>query len=176
MPNFKPVPGYFGLYSVSDDGRVWSNARSRKDGRSYKEKELKPHASTNGYLTVSLYRDGVPKVFTVHRLVALAFLPMIEGKACVNHRDGNRHNNVSWNLEWCTHSENNLDGFKRGRVVWNRGNRKARPYMICEWCGGGFIQKRVAQLFCSRSCTAKRNGNIEKRKAVHLIEKGLWKP
>lgn len=50
------------------------------------------------------------------------------------------------------------------KEAWNKGKRKERPTMICLWCSGYFAQKRNNQLFCSRTCTARRNGNITKRK------------
>lgn len=48
---------------------------------------------------------------SVHRLVALHFLPINNLKTYVNHIDGNKLNNSVDNLEWITPSENNKHAF-----------------------------------------------------------------
>lgn len=53
-------------YMVSNFGRI----KSLKCGR---EKILKQQDNGDGYLQVTLYKDGKAKHFTVHRLVAMAF-------------------------------------------------------------------------------------------------------
>lgn len=58
----------------------------------------------SGYSRVTLYPSG--KSYTIHRLVANAFLDKIEGKPFVNHKDGIKTNNNLENLEWVTHKEN----------------------------------------------------------------------
>jgi hypothetical protein len=45
-------------------------------------------------------------VFTIHRLIAETFIPNIDNKPEVNHKDGNKLNNHIDNLEWSTHKEN----------------------------------------------------------------------
>ena len=67
---------------------------------------LKPVKQSSGYLTATLHKNGTSKVLTRHRLVAKAFIPNPENKPCVNHKDFDRHNNNSKNLEWVTYSEN----------------------------------------------------------------------
>ncbi|MBQ3433419.1 MAG: NUMOD4 motif-containing HNH endonuclease [Selenomonadaceae bacterium] len=92
-----PVPDYEG-YHVSNFGRVKSFKRG-------KVKILKP-AMISGYLLVTLSKDNKPKMFYVHRLVALAFIPNLESKREINHIDGHKLNNFVGNLEWCTPKEN----------------------------------------------------------------------
>lgn len=67
---------------------------------------LKQYKEKNGYMRVWVRQDGHRKKMSVHRLVAIAFIPNPENKPCVNHIDGNKNNNNVNNLEWCTFSEN----------------------------------------------------------------------
>ncbi len=89
---------------VTSDGRVFSRL-----GR-----ELKQSQSNTGYLRVELWSEGFGKKHSVHRLVALAFVPNPEGKPQVNHKDGDKQNNRFENLEWVTQSENQLHAYETG--------------------------------------------------------------
>lgn len=98
---WKDVPGYEGLYQVSDQGRVKSFKRYKHG------KVLKQGFSTKGYRQVQLSdREMVPRYHGVHRLVALAFIPNPENKPQVNHKDLDKKNNDQENLEWSTGQEN----------------------------------------------------------------------
>ena len=94
-----PVAGFFGRYSVSNLGRVrsvWG------DGFRIMRPGVRPY----GYRCAVL-SDGARQVGRyVHRLVALAFVPAVEGKPEVNHKDGDASNNRADNLEWVTRREN----------------------------------------------------------------------
>lgn len=90
----------FERYYVSDEGKVFNS----------NGKEIGQRKASNGYLRVNLRKGDCkyekPKTMSVHRLVAEAFIPKIEGKECINHIDGNKTNNNASNLEWCTCKEN----------------------------------------------------------------------
>lgn len=112
---FVPVRGYEGLYEVSNTGKVRSLPRSTTRGGI-----LVPGTRFGEYQCVCL-SNGSSKQYNIHRLVAEAFLSNPQKKPTVNHKDGNPKNNNVDNLEWATYSENNAHGFKRGRVIWNKG-------------------------------------------------------
>lgn len=87
----------FNNYSISNLG----NVRNDKTGRI-----LKYYTKPNGYRQVQLGRKTIPQY--IHRLVAIAFIPNIENKPQVNHKNGNKGDNKAENLEWVTASENNF--------------------------------------------------------------------
>lgn len=107
---WKDVVNYEGLYQVSNLGNVKSVARvvHRKNGTTttYPERLLKCRSFGN-YVQAILSKDGKIKCFTVHRLVATAFIPNPHNYPCVNHKDEVRTNNCVDNLEWCTYKYNN---------------------------------------------------------------------
>ena len=94
---WKDIKGYEGKYQVSNLGRVYSF---------YKKDCLKPGKNTWGYLYVSLSKEGKAKPYTVHKLVALHFIPNPNNFPQINHRDENKSNNCVSNLEWCTRKYN----------------------------------------------------------------------
>lgn len=60
----------------------------------------------NGYDSLGLSCGGKSKNFMNHRLVAMTFCSNVNQEKNVNHKDGNKPNNSSSNLEWCSSSEN----------------------------------------------------------------------
>lgn len=91
-------------YDISRDGKVYSPYTSRY---------LKFREDKDGYYDVSLvYNDrGDRQPFRVHRLVALKYIPEVEGCTVVNHKDLNKKNNTVENLEWCNVSYNTQHGY-----------------------------------------------------------------
>lgn len=61
---------------------------------------------------VNLHNDSIQKKYSVHRLVAKAFIPNPENKPQINHINGLKHDNRIENLEWCTHSENMIHKYR----------------------------------------------------------------
>lgn len=107
---WKSVIGYEGIYEVSNNGKVRSvdriGKRTFNTERKLKWKELSL-GNCKGYRIVRMGNDGGIRTEKVHRLVAEAFLPKVEGKTFVNHKNSNRSDNRVENLEWCNSVENN---------------------------------------------------------------------
>ena len=61
---------------------------------------------TSGYKMITLKKDKTQKCFSIHRLLAMHFIPNPNNLPQVNHKDGNKLNNELSNLEWCTMSYN----------------------------------------------------------------------
>lgn len=107
-----PVPGYEGLYEVSDLGNVRPVRRL-----------LKPQVNTHGYLSVTLSRSGKTKTIPIHVLVCDAFLgPRPVGQERRHGPGGQRDNSVA-NLSFGTPPENQRDRVRDGTT--NRGERSA---------------------------------------------------
>jgi len=68
----------------------------------------KPIMDNHGYLKVGIFIEGKQKQFSIHRLVAEAFVDNPYNKNEINHKNGDKTNNCQWNLEWCTSLENQL--------------------------------------------------------------------
>lgn len=118
---WKPIDGYESLYEVSNLGRVRSLDKPylrRDNGATYIIPGRVLACGRNGeYRTVTLHKEYGQKTFSVHRLVAKAFLPQKEGQICVNHLDSNPSNNRADNLEWCTQSHNIQYAYDNGTKV-----------------------------------------------------------
>lgn len=116
---WRVIPGYDGLYMVSNFGRV----KSMNYKCTGKERILNP-LPNRGYLSVVLYKNGKGKQYKVHRLVAMAFIPNPDNLPCVNHKDEDKTNNRVENLEWCNHSYNNNYGNHGQRIAEKNKNGK----------------------------------------------------
>jgi hypothetical protein len=108
----------FENYQVSNMGNVRSKERvvtqkGHKNNykRIMKSCLLKPRKQNSGYLIVWLSVNGKSKPYTIHRLVAKAFLAMSDGE--VNHKDGDKTNNFVGNLEWVSRSEHIIHSYEK---------------------------------------------------------------
>jgi hypothetical protein len=80
--------------------------------------------SRAGHCGVNLCRNGQMKMFSIHVLVANAFLPPPqEGQTCVLHGDDNPAHNAATNLKWGTNLDNSEQMVRHGRQ--NRGSDRA---------------------------------------------------
>jgi hypothetical protein len=108
MTVFKDIPGYEGLYQISNNGDLLSFYWHGKP----KVRVITPSLTLNLYLYATLYKDGVRKTYGIHRLVAMAFLPSSDQSFEVNHKDHNPLNNNVENLEWISHKDNVAHSWK----------------------------------------------------------------
>lgn len=136
---WKDIKGYESLYQVSNFGRV-------KSLLSDKERILKSSKNTQGYLKVNLCIDGLSITKKVHRLVCEAFLPNLENKRTVNHKNGIRSDNRLENLEWATDSENNKHAYnelgKTGPMTGKLGINNPNSIPVCRYSQeGDFIDE-----------------------------------
>lgn len=170
--HWKSIKGYEGLYEVSDLGNVRSLPRFAtvtRNGltysRPYEGKVLKPTHRQHGYLGVMLYGKGGHKkrgfkTFSVHRLVAEAFIPNPENLPEVNHLDENKQNNRADNLEWASHIDNTrygTAGQRRGAKLTNGvRSRKVSQFTM----DGTFVREFPSFAEANRNGFA--SGNIVK--------------
>lgn len=105
IEEWRDIEGYEGYYQVSNFG----NIRNTKTNYIIKLSDI----NSVGYYRVTLYKP-IKKRFFVHRLVAYHFCNGYDEKLIVNHKDGNKQNNNANNLEWITHSKNDLHAYNHG--------------------------------------------------------------
>lgn len=116
MEIWKDIKGYEGLYQISNLGNI-------KNIKKYNHMLLTGCLDKDGYKITVLTKDRIKKTVKIHRLVAIAFISNPEGKGQVNHIDGDKINNNDWNLEWNTHSENQLHAHRTGLKTGNKGKK-----------------------------------------------------
>ena len=115
MEQWRDIPGYEGLYSVSDLGRVRRDRDGAPTGRHgghgiharagvIRTGFIGPH----GYRIISLRASsgGSSNTCRMHKLVARAFLGITPDGYQVNHKNGDRADSRLDNLEYVTASEN----------------------------------------------------------------------
>lgn len=168
VEEWKPIPGYEGLYDASNLGRIRTHpGRITKDWRGglrqwEKTIVMHPkHHSTRGDYKLTLYKDKTKKDCFVARLVALAWLGVPnDPQMTVNHINGDYLDNRVENLEWLSHDDNLRHGFKTGlfheicrtvTLVDRNGNHQNFYSMqdasrFLGW-SGGYIRQRIKRGF-----------------------------
>lgn len=124
MPQLYPIPDYPG-YFITRAGDVFSTRKVRKGGDPYR---LKPVLTAKGYLRVNLCKpNGKCKILTIHRLVAMVFLPPCPSpQHHIRHLDGDKLNNRVENLAWGTAFDNEADKFLHGTAMIGERNHQSK--------------------------------------------------
>ena len=99
---WKDIPGYEGLYKVSNTGKIFSVVTNR---------ELSVIQKKDGYTCISLCdKDHNKKQYRIHQLVAKAFIPNPNNLPMINHKNEIKNDNRVENLEWCNNFYNSNYG------------------------------------------------------------------
>lgn len=100
------ISGYDGKYTIFSNGTVQRNPSK------FRRKTMFLKPKKDNYYRVTFWNKEGHKTFSVHRLVAIYFIPNSNNLPWVNHIDGNTYNNDISNLEWCTPTENEIHSIK----------------------------------------------------------------
>ena len=163
---WKPVVGFESSHEVSNKGNVRGLKRKKWNRFQWidvEPRQLKMVPGSRGYIRTSLGRYFHA---SVHRLVAIAFIPNPLNLPEINHKDGNKSNNNDWNLEWATHQQN-IDHANRTGLVDVRGEKSCWAKLTeidvvrIRHLSNNMSQRRIAGMFGVNHSTI---GNIIRRK------------
>lgn len=159
---WKDIENYEGLYQVSNLGKIKSLEHDRKaDKGSYTQKSrIMKSFIVRGYYQVRLYKDRKYKNFSIHRLVAQAFIPNLENKAQVNHINGIKTDNRMENLEWCTQSENMIHAYKTGLQKPILGGKNVLAKAVAQYDKTGKLIKEYQSTMEAERETGISHSNI----------------
>ena len=132
MHLLKPIPG-LEKYSITKEGKVYSSVRHMW---------LTNTMNTLGYLVVGLDH----KVYLIHRLVAMTYIPNPENKPQIDHINRHRFDNRITNLKWTTQKENMANKAVGRGCVCFRSDSKKRPWRYL-W---SVIDKKPSQSFATK--------------------------
>ena len=145
---WQPIAGYEGLYDISNWGRVRSMHSRTASG----PRILRQSFSSHGYLQVNLCKNGKPKTFDVHRLVAQTFLGPCPAGQVVRHGTAGMLDNSVQNLCYGSHQQNfqdrRRDGtYPAGETSPNAKLNDALIVQIRKECESGRSQRAIAKQF-----------------------------
>lgn len=155
MLELRGVPGYPG-YLIGHDGVevcVWScwSKKARPSRMESDWHKINPFLDEK-YMKVSLSREGKPRPFRLHVVVAMAFLGPKPERQEVCHGPKGKLCNLPSNLSYGTRSENQMDRVRDG--THNRGERcgssKIRDAQIPEIFSlreQGKLQREIAERY-----------------------------
>lgn len=128
-------------YAACSSGKIYSIRAGRF---------LQPTIGRMGYCEVTLSQDGKRNNFSVHRLVAIAYIDNPDDAPVVNHKDGDKTNNRLSNLEWMTYQENSQHAVDTGLRVGTRNPDRSlddeTAHKVCQLLEDNWRNKDIAAL------------------------------
>ena len=155
------VPGYEGLYMVSNKGRV----KNAITGHIKTERIRK-----SGHIEYLLHKQGKTFSKQAHRLVALAFIPNPQNKPEIHHINKIKTDNRVENLMWVTRKEHHALHPERHKNAKDKCSSIVLQYtldgvFVREWSSTREIQKELGYW----------NANIARACRTHKPYKGfIW--
>ena len=189
---WKDLPGFKGLYQVSDKGTVRSIDRVDGLMREKKGSILAQSINRYGYPEITLCLHGNNKTYVVHRLIASAFLDDFSVLKQVDHKDGDRNNNNTFNLRMTNQSFNNANArklkknssskykgvsFHKREQRWVAVIRKDYKYIQCGYFKDEIeaaiaYDKKAVELYGEFAMTNKRMGLYAQAKEAAIT--AVW--
>lgn len=168
---WKPIVGY---HDISGDRLMASSTGKVKS--CITGKILKTYISRSGYESLRFTMGGERKTITIHRAVAIAFIPNPNNYGEINHKDGNKLNNSLNNLEWCTRSQNEKHKFETGLCDTSRisGERNGNHKLTVE------NVKYIREHFQPKNKEFGTNAmcqkfNVSKKTITNVVNRKIWK-
>lgn len=153
------LDGYDGYYMISNLFRIKSICRIVERGNNSSvmkpQQLIRPARNSDGYLCVILTKDKIPRTYSLHVLVAKAFVPNPFNYPEVNHKDGDKLNCLPGNLEWGTRKYNMQHAVANGLRKYKKGF-KGQKFKLS--------QKEIAAIY-----------NSKEKSSVLAVKYGLTK-
>ncbi len=182
---WKPIPGFEGFYETSDAGRIRSLSSSRGLVAIARPtpRIVAIHPSRANYLQVRLCRRGVHRIYSVHRLILMAFTgPPPTDRHQAAHNNGIRTDNRPENLRWATAKENMGDRDTHGTTA--RGDRhgmKRNGFKVRGELGGRALFSESVVIQIRRDAptlgvaSQARRYNVSEGAIRNIVKRRTWK-
>lgn len=178
---WKKIIGYEDRYLISNFGRIKIISK-----RGFPcDKPKKTTIRDKKYTYVVLYKDGIHKCFTVHRLVAKTFIPNPNNKEFVNHKDGNKNNNHVTNLEWVTAQENCRHSWDNGFSYTSDKNKEHTRKLGLSNKGSNHPMVKTTETKIKKAFTLRKKGykikdiakaiGLSRQQTGLILRGGSWK-
>lgn len=155
--------GYAGLYKIYTNGDIYSTL---------KKKFLKRSLQKNGYVRVTVYKDGNQAQPYLHRLLAENFIdnPDPDRLTQVNHIDGVKTNNIIENLEWTTASKNMKHAYDNNLIKNKHSEPKALKCLETGECYKSMSEAARDNGLHYSAIQQHIDGIIDSVKGLHFVE------